>query len=195
MTGILDNLKWGSLKKRRRDSRLILLYKGLNGDASIPTDNLIPPPLPRPLPVPARPPPIRRSRNLRLLTFQTRTDIYKGPFFPQTIKDWNALPDIRSSPLLKEQRMVWLGLPLWWELGTNFPYHRPWWRTTIKNLILILRGLKYIVEKYRDAEIHFAFFLAHLSQRFKVSYCDHLPSVVVVVVVGVVIVRLSVHNL
>ena len=26
MTGILENLKWESLKKRRRDSRLILLY-------------------------------------------------------------------------------------------------------------------------------------------------------------------------
>ena len=31
-----------------------------------------------------------------LLTFQTpatRTDIYKGLFFPQTIRDWNALPN------------------------------------------------------------------------------------------------------
>ena len=29
MTGILEHLKWESPKKRRRDSRLILLYKGL----------------------------------------------------------------------------------------------------------------------------------------------------------------------
>ena len=29
MTGILSQLKWESLKKRRKDSRLILLYKGL----------------------------------------------------------------------------------------------------------------------------------------------------------------------
>ena len=29
MTSILEHLKWESLKKRRRDSRLILLYKGL----------------------------------------------------------------------------------------------------------------------------------------------------------------------
>ena len=42
MTGILEHLKWESLKKRRRDSRLILLYKGLKGKASIPTDDLIP---------------------------------------------------------------------------------------------------------------------------------------------------------
>ena len=82
MTGILENLKWESLKKRRRDSRLILLYKGLKSAACIPTDDLIPP--------------IRRSRNHHSLTFQnpaTRTDMYKGSFFPQTIRDWNALPD------------------------------------------------------------------------------------------------------
>ena len=66
MTGILENLKWESLKKRRRDSRLILLYKGLKGAACIPTDDLIPP--------------IRRGRNHPSLTFQTPatiTDIYK----------------------------------------------------------------------------------------------------------------------
>ena len=31
MTGILEQLKWESLKKRRKDYRLILLYKGLKG--------------------------------------------------------------------------------------------------------------------------------------------------------------------
>ena len=38
MTGILGQLKWESLKKRRKDSRLILLYNGLKGKARIPTD-------------------------------------------------------------------------------------------------------------------------------------------------------------
>ena len=33
MTGILGQLKWESLKKRRKDNRLILLYKGLKGKA------------------------------------------------------------------------------------------------------------------------------------------------------------------
>ena len=42
MTGILGQLKWESLKKRRNDNRLILLYKGLKGKARIPTDDLIP---------------------------------------------------------------------------------------------------------------------------------------------------------
>ena len=31
MTGILGQLKWESLKKRRKDNRLTLLYKGLKG--------------------------------------------------------------------------------------------------------------------------------------------------------------------
>ena len=42
ITGILEQLKWESLKKRRRDSRIIMLYKGLKGAASIPTNDLVP---------------------------------------------------------------------------------------------------------------------------------------------------------
>ena len=87
-TGILEKLKWESLKKRRRDSRQILLYKGLKDAVSIPTGDLIPPPTPTPT--------IWRSRNHHSLTFQTpaaRTDVYKGSFFPQTIRDWNSLLD------------------------------------------------------------------------------------------------------
>ena len=41
MTGILGQLKWESLKKRRKDNGLIFLYKGLKGKASVPTDDLI----------------------------------------------------------------------------------------------------------------------------------------------------------
>ena len=33
MTGILGQLKWESLKKKRKDNRFILLYKGLNGNS------------------------------------------------------------------------------------------------------------------------------------------------------------------
>ena len=82
MTGILEQLKWESLKKRRKDSRLIMLYKGLKGAASVPTDDLVPP--------------SRHTRNHHSLAFQTPlagTDIYKSSFFPQTIRDWNSLTD------------------------------------------------------------------------------------------------------
>ena len=84
MTGILEHLKWESLKKRWRDSRLILLYKGLKGKASIPTDDLIPL--------------VRRCRNHHSLAYQvpiTNTNIYKCSLSNQTISDWNALPDSR----------------------------------------------------------------------------------------------------
>ena len=82
MTGILKQLKWESLKKRRKDSRLIMLYKGLKGAASIPTNDLVPP--------------TRRTRNHHSLAFQipmAGTDIYKSSFFPQTIRDWNLVTD------------------------------------------------------------------------------------------------------
>ena len=82
MTGILGQLKWEPLKKRRKYNILILLYNGLKGKASVPTDDLIPK--------------TRRCRNQHSMAFQTpiaNTDVYKGSFFPQTIRDWNALPD------------------------------------------------------------------------------------------------------
>ena len=40
MTGILEQLKWESLKKRRTDNRFILLYKGLQDKARISIDDL-----------------------------------------------------------------------------------------------------------------------------------------------------------
>ena len=70
---------------RRPDSsvdrvlREVLLLKG---KASVPTDDLIPK--------------TRRCRNQHSMALQTpiaNTDVYKGSFFPQTIRDWNALPD------------------------------------------------------------------------------------------------------
>ena len=90
MTGILGQLKWESLKKRRKDIRLLLLYKGLKGKARIPTDVLIPK--------------TRRGRNQHSLAFQipsARKDVYKYSFFPQTIRDLNDLPEslISSSEL------------------------------------------------------------------------------------------------
>ena len=69
MTGILGQLKWESLKKRRKDSRLILLYKGLKGKARIPTDDLIPK--------------NRRCRNQHSLAFQIPSagkEAYKSSF-------------------------------------------------------------------------------------------------------------------
>ena len=92
MTDILGQLKWESLKKRRKDNRLLLLYKGLKCKARIhvPTDDLIPK--------------TRLGRNQHSFAFQIPSaskDVYKYSFFPQTIRDWNDLPEslITSSEL------------------------------------------------------------------------------------------------
>ena len=56
-----------------------MLYKGLKGKASILTDDLIP-----------------KARNQHCMALQTpiaNTEVYKGNFFPQTIRAWNALQD------------------------------------------------------------------------------------------------------
>ena len=74
MTGILEQLKWEILKKRRRDNRLILLYKGLKGKARIPTGKLIPN--------------TRRCRNQYSMAFHIPSacvEAYKCSFFPMTI--------------------------------------------------------------------------------------------------------------
>ena len=71
MTGILEHLKWESLKKRRRDSRLILLFEVLKGKASIPTDDFIPL--------------VRRCRNDHSMAYQVpiaNTEIYKCSYYP-----------------------------------------------------------------------------------------------------------------
>ena len=42
IAGILEELKWETPQKRRKDNRLILLYKGLKGKAKIPKNDLNP---------------------------------------------------------------------------------------------------------------------------------------------------------
>ena len=85
MTSILEELKREPLQKRRKNNRLV--YKGRKGKARIPTDDLIPK--------------NRRCRNQHSMVFQIPSaskDAYKKSFFPQTIRDWNVLPDSLISP-------------------------------------------------------------------------------------------------
>ena len=80
MTKILEQSKWKSLKQRRKGSRLILFYKCLKGQASIPVDDLYTP--------------LRHARDNHSEPFQVqyaRTDDYRYSFFPETIRDWKAL--------------------------------------------------------------------------------------------------------
>ena len=107
MTGILGQLKWESLKKRRKDNRLILLYKGLKGKASVPTDDLIP-----------------KTSVVEISTlwhFRHPLPIQmfiKVASSPRLSGIEMPSPILWSHPL-KMQRIVLLSSLLWWELGTN----------------------------------------------------------------------------
>ena len=81
MTSIFEQLGWESLHKGHKSSKLILLFKGLKGRASIICDDLQFP--------------NRRSRNQHSMAFQVpyaRTYIYMYSFLLDTIRDRNALP-------------------------------------------------------------------------------------------------------
>ena len=100
MTGILEELKWETLQKRRKDNRLILLYKGLKGKARIPTDDLIPK--------------NRRCRNQHSLVFHIPSasiDAYKKSFFPK-VSGTGMSSLILSSPLRNCRTIVYLNLLL-----------------------------------------------------------------------------------
>ena len=117
MTGILGQLKWESLKKRRKDNRHthVLLYKGLKGKASVPTDHLIP-----------KSRCARNQHSMALLTPIANTEVYKGSFFPQTIRDWNALPDSLLSSAEDAEDCVAKFTSLV-RARDWFPNHRSWW--------------------------------------------------------------------
>ena len=105
---VTGNYTYESLKIEEN----VLLYKGLQGAASIPTNDLVPP--------------NRRTRDHHFLAFQTPsagTRIYKSSFFPQTISDLHSLTDSLIS-LLSVQKIHLLSLLLLYSvrLGTRpFP--------------------------------------------------------------------------
>ena len=82
MTDILKKLKWESLQKRRMDNRIILLYKCLKGRAKILTDDLIPKIGVVGINIPWH---FRYLQQVQMPSYTV--------FFPQTIRDWNELPD------------------------------------------------------------------------------------------------------
>ena len=88
MTGILEKSKWETLQKRRKDNRLILLYKGLKAKARIPTDD----------PIPQN----RRGRNQHSNAFQIPSARKKTPINLASFPKLDDPPDslISSAELL-----------------------------------------------------------------------------------------------
>ena len=80
MSEIMEILQWKPLKERRREDRLILFYKGLIGQAKIPTTDVCQN--------------NRKNRNRHNQQFYipyARTDTLKYSFIPNTVRDWNTL--------------------------------------------------------------------------------------------------------
>ena len=83
MTGILEELKWETLQNRSKDNGLILKYKCLN---------VKPESLQMILSQRTSVAEINTQWSFRF-PLLVRIPIRKASFFPQTIRDWNALPD------------------------------------------------------------------------------------------------------
>ena len=88
VTTLLQNLKWTPLTERRARAKTSLLYKALQGDLHITTDNLN-----------LTQAPTRQQQNF-YIPF-ARTNAYKHSFYLDSIRLWNKIPShIRWSPTL-----------------------------------------------------------------------------------------------
>ena len=82
VTAMLSTLAWRPLWVRRRDMRLVMLYKIANKLVEVPTNGYL-------LPI------TRASRHCHELGFQvphSTKEFHKFSFYPRTIREWNALP-------------------------------------------------------------------------------------------------------
>ena len=84
----MQELKWKTLEDRRKDLRLILMYKIVNGLVAVPATPLEP--------ACDR---TRANHQYKYRTIRTTCDIAKYSYFPRTIPEWNVLrADIVDSP-------------------------------------------------------------------------------------------------
>ena len=95
-TAMINTLQWPTLAERRLKTRLVLCYKIVHCLVAIPSHILVPTG--------------SRTRQNHLQTFrqiQTTKDTYKWSFFPNTIFQWNMLPQTviasTSSDCFREQ--------------------------------------------------------------------------------------------
>ena len=102
VSDMLSDLGWITLADRRKDLRLILLYKIIHGVTAVPTDNIL---------VKAD---LRTrtgtSHNYKFMHLQPNTSAYKFSYFPKTIRDWNSMPaaivECSSLELFKQQLVL-----------------------------------------------------------------------------------------
>ena len=82
VTTILNELEWPTLQQRRKEARLTMMYKTMNGQISMG----LPPYL-----IPKE----RQTRQYhpkKFISIASNTNTYKNSFIVRTIADWNELP-------------------------------------------------------------------------------------------------------
>ena len=85
VTRMMSSLNLPTLEERRNKSKITTMYKIINGNLSIPTNDLIPN--------------HRPSREGYYKQLDTIIDSYKFSFFPSTIRLWNTPPPPPPPPL------------------------------------------------------------------------------------------------
>ena len=77
---MMNELDWKPLNERRKEQRLVLLFK-----IAIPAENNIK--------YNQRPSRTSNSKQIKVTVLSATTEIYKYSFFPRTVKDWNMLTE------------------------------------------------------------------------------------------------------
>ena len=78
----MKDLDWTPLADRRREHRLILLYKITNGLIEIPTEKFI-----------SYSKYTRNSNTKKINIIRSSTEVFKNSYFPKSVKDWNNLTE------------------------------------------------------------------------------------------------------
>ena len=82
VSSMLSTLGWTDLATRRKDLRLALFYKVVQGLVAMPTDDFL-------IKADSR---TRAANPLKYRTLRTNTEVFRHSFFPRTVPDWNFLP-------------------------------------------------------------------------------------------------------
>ena len=82
VTSMIKDLGWENLADRRREARLCIFHKIVNGTVAVPAVDYLAPGTTR-----------TRSNTRKYKHYYARTNIYKYSFFPRTIPEWNNLSE------------------------------------------------------------------------------------------------------
>ena len=94
VTDMMKDLNWKPLQTRRREHRLVLLYKIVNNLVAIPPEKHFSFKTSRYN--------LRQNHSKQIVTKESNVNIHKYSFFPRTIIDWNELrkPEVNCRSLV-----------------------------------------------------------------------------------------------